>query len=426
MEERFDEKLSAHIRDVFDNYEDCDAYEGWNKLLLKQAEPDKKRKIIPLWYWLGPAIAAIFVFFAFNINILNVKKVDNTEPAIANNTKTLPEQLSGKETSTQNAHSRLTTVGKSHELTTPLKGNDQLVVTNAKKTVLIDEPLLSLHKAEPTVQYDDELTYLQKFNGNVQQEGNTLSYPAMKLTAVKATVNTRHSIEDEGKVKEYVAGEGKKKKKDNVDVGLLAGSFMSYSKGAENNTLGYKAGLDVEIPIASNVHISTGLNLGHQSLTFANDNQLPNGLSAKMNSVYSMGTLDDYTASMLAVDLPINVKFVFPGDKHSWFVSGGLSSYSYIEDSYEASYTQMYSSPNVNGPAMAFATTEFSNEDNSGKLFSRIDWFRTFNMSFGIDYNLKKNKLTVEPYLKYPLGGLGAEQIKWTSAGLNLKFSFGK
>ncbi|MNY24797.1 hypothetical protein D3C86_1585370 [compost metagenome] len=75
---------------------------------------------------------------------------------------------------------------------------------------------------------------------------------------------------------------------------------------------------------------------------------------------------------------------------------------------------------------MAFSTTEFENEDNSGKLFSRIDWFRTFNMSFGIDYNLKNNKLTVEPYLKYPLGGLGAEQIKWTSAGLNLKFSFGK
>lgn len=65
MEERFDEKLSAHIREVFDNYEDCDAFEGWNKLLIKQAEPEKKRKIIPLWYWLGPAVAALFVFFAF-------------------------------------------------------------------------------------------------------------------------------------------------------------------------------------------------------------------------------------------------------------------------------------------------------------------------------------------------------------------------
>lgn len=424
MEERFDEKLSAHIRDVFENYEDCDAYEGWNKLLLKQAEPDKKRKIIPLWYWLGPAVAAIFVFFAFNINILNVQKSNEAVPVITKNTKALPEAQSRTE-SHKDEGSRLTTVGKSHE-ETPLLADDQLAVVSDNKATLINQPVVSWYSAEPTVNYDEELAALQKYSGNVPQQANTLSRPSMKLAAVKTTVNSQHNIENEDKVKEYVAGEGKKKKKDNVDVGFLAGSFMSYSKGAENNTLGYKAGLDVEIPIASNVHISTGLNLGHQSLTFANDNKLPTGLSAKMNTLYSMGTLDDYKASMLAIDLPINVKVVFPGDKHSWFVSGGLSSYSYLEDSYEASYTQAYSSPNVSGSTMAFATTEFSNEDNSGKLFSRIDWFRTFNMSFGIDYNLKKNKLTVEPYLKYPLGGLGAEQIKWTTAGLNLKFSFGK
>ncbi|MND54635.1 hypothetical protein D3C80_456980 [compost metagenome] len=269
---------------------------------------------------------------------------------------------------------------------------------------------------------------LQKREGNFNGlSKGVLGQPALTLTTIKTNIPApQKTLRNEDNVKEYIAGETRKKKKDNVDVGFLAGSFMSYSKGAENNTLGYKAGFDVEIPIASNVHINTGLNLGHQSLTFANDNQLPPRLSSKMSTVYSMGTLDDYKASMLAIDLPVNVKVVFPGEKHSWFVSGGLSSYSYIEDSYKASYTQMYQSPNVNGSAMAFSTTEFENEDNSGKLFSRIDWFRTFNMSFGIDYNLKNNKLTVEPYLKYPLGGLGAEQIKWTSAGLNLKFSFGK
>jgi hypothetical protein len=36
----------------------------------------------------------------------------------------------------------------------------------------------------------------------------------------------------------------------------------------------------------------------------------------------------------------------------------------------------------------------------------------------------KSNRLIIEPFLKYPLAGLGAQQIHFGAGGLNLKINF--
>jgi hypothetical protein len=47
------------------------------------------------------------------------------------------------------------------------------------------------------------------------------------------------------------------------------------------------------------------------------------------------------------------------------------------------------------------------------------------NVSFGMGYPLgKSNRLIIEPFLKYPLDGLGAQQIRFGAGGLNLKINF--
>jgi hypothetical protein len=45
------------------------------------------------------------------------------------------------------------------------------------------------------------------------------------------------------------------------------------------------------------------------------------------------------------------------------------------------------------------------------------------NLSFGLTYPVGKNHLVVEPFLKYPLQGLGEQQIRFGAGGLNLKFN---
>ena len=54
-----------------------------------------------------------------------------------------------------------------------------------------------------------------------------------------------------------------------------------------------------------------------------------------------------------------------------------------------------------------------------------FDLMRTLNVSFGFNTRLsKKQSLTIEPFLKYPLGGLGSENIRFGASGINVKLNF--
>jgi hypothetical protein len=56
--------------------------------------------------------------------------------------------------------------------------------------------------------------------------------------------------------------------------------------------------------------------------------------------------------------------------------------------------------------------------------FNSFYFAKTLNFSFGTGYRLAGNDLIIEPFLKYPIDGLGSQQLKFGSGGVNLKFSF--
>ncbi|MGZ3767731.1 MAG: hypothetical protein ACXVA2_23910, partial [Mucilaginibacter sp.] len=58
------------------------------------------------------------------------------------------------------------------------------------------------------------------------------------------------------------------------------------------------------------------------------------------------------------------------------------------------------------------------------KSFDSFYFGKTLNFSFGTGYSVGRNRLIIEPFLKYPLEGLGAQQIRFGAGGLNLKFNF--
>ena len=53
MDEQLDNDLKNQIREVFDNYEDTTADEGW--LLLREKFPAQKKRRGIIWLWWGAA-----------------------------------------------------------------------------------------------------------------------------------------------------------------------------------------------------------------------------------------------------------------------------------------------------------------------------------------------------------------------------------
>src|SRR3984885_1273270 len=60
MDDQLDNDLKNRIRDVFDNYKDEHADEGW--LLLREKYPTKAKRRVVAWLWWGSVAALLLLF----------------------------------------------------------------------------------------------------------------------------------------------------------------------------------------------------------------------------------------------------------------------------------------------------------------------------------------------------------------------------
>src|SRR5690606_14473841 len=128
-----------------------------------------------------------------------------------------------------------------------------------------------------------------------------------------------------------------------------------------------------------------------------------------------INTASDYSAELVNLDIPINLKYIT--GRRGFFISGGLSSGTYLSESYTVAYRTFSLASN--------SYTTVKSTDNVRKSFSQFDLARTLNFSFGMNLPFgKKQNLTLEPFIKYPLQGLGSENLKFGASGVNLRLNF--
>ncbi|MBS1504244.1 MAG: hypothetical protein JST32_19400, partial [Bacteroidetes bacterium] len=60
MDDQLDDNLKKRIREVFDNFEDTSADEGW--LRLREKYPEKQKRRVAAWVWRVPAAALLLLF----------------------------------------------------------------------------------------------------------------------------------------------------------------------------------------------------------------------------------------------------------------------------------------------------------------------------------------------------------------------------
>jgi hypothetical protein len=479
MDDQLDNDLKNRIRDVFDNYQDEHTDEGW--LLLREKYPEKAKRRAVAWLWWG-SVAALLLLFV-GVWWLNSKPVTTQDMAV---NKKQPANYQGpKPTGTEKKTGTASNVKADSVINSPqdqnlatntthsdrLRKDNQVKTnyqssspasTNQNKTKAGDRNVIANNYIPQNDRKTNELTATSQPKSSDQETAankidnadkidnnikpNNSFEPAVKSSTIVATqpgVNMQEEVKKTNKLPfsddNVVDNKKPEKAKSNnkaVDFGVYAATYLNYAKGSSSQ-LNVGAGVTSDIKLSRNLNLSTGVTIAQN--TFSYGNQLPPDNNVRLNAaavapaatasvaasylaasgqnIYSAVTpsLKNYNASLVGLDVPVNLKYEFNPEKSPTYISIGLSSGTFINETYTSTYN--YSLP--------FAANVSSTSDQSvHQSFNSFYFAKTLNFSFGTGYSVGRNQLIIEPFLKYPLDGLGSEQIKFGAGGVNLKFNF--
>ncbi|MFC0516125.1 hypothetical protein ACFFGT_18030 [Mucilaginibacter angelicae] len=503
MDDQLDNDLRDRIREVFDNYEDTTADEGW--LLLREKFPVQEKQRRPVYLWWASAAAVLLLFLSIGLWIANkdgrhdnaqISATKQTKPALPQSSapdstvqKAAPVQqppvtaasspatsLAGNN-STQSSATKLNPAGnipasKSNTFTNNNALNKPAgnAVTNQQPATTVPaftpvpvnpvpaNPVNGIAKTavSPTAQpanngvinvpagkqADSVKSALPQTNTQQYANNPAVQVPANANPVNKAPAAATPSVikvkPKANSMEALLASDHDQPKKPDVETdgrrvkfSVYAATFFNYAKGSQNQ-VNAGAGFTSDIKLSKNLKLSTGLLLAQNTLNY-NKNQPSNGpaavsfspsLSTAYNTqadftkVSSAPSFKNYNANLVGLDIPVNLKYEFNPQKNDTYISAGLSSGTFINEAYTASYSYP-------GLAQAAGVQAQTSDETTHKSFNSFYFAKTLNVAFGVGYPLgKSNRIIIEPFLKYPLDGLGSQQIKFGAGGLNLKLNF--
>lgn len=462
MDDQLDEELKNRIKKVFDEYEDPSADKGWAELRTKFPVKETRRRVI-LWPWLGAAALALLAL-GFGIWKLDTNKPQTVIAVVKPAGKNQPGSLhAASHQAASQAGERVNPAGQpgvaktpAHQPAAGVKANPSPVYASAKPVsrgnklaagaqtisnniaVNVNPPAANQVKSN-----DNALSKPDsgKIAQNVQPAGHQ---PAINQQVTSGTTPAQGQTPAKPKnINEMLAQNNPpvpKKvdiKPDRVRLGVYAASYVNYAKGSANQA-NAGAGFSAEIRLAKNLKLVTGVTLAGNSLNYtggipagAAQTELftePGGVLGGANAAYpsaykanaditvaSVPAFKNYGASLLSLDVPLNLKYDFNIKNNNFYLMTGLSSGTFASESYTYYY---------NYPALPSPSLQQDHAETSKSYFSNFYWGKMLNVAVGYGYPIGGNHLIIEPFVKYPLGGLGAQNIRFGAGGINLKINF--
>ncbi len=422
MKETEDQRIAAKIRQVFDDFEDPASNEAW--LELRKKYPEEKRR--PLFFWISSAAAVLILISGLWIYIPEIKMDSVTDK---NNTAIESRKT---ESETQSSVPKLTVPApvSSKLIAKELQpSSDKKLGSIPNSTFSVAEKLI-FNRPSDYSKISDRMVISAKdsastYENPIAKSSKTIEEPTIKqdtmVLAIGEVTKTDYNLKpkpEELKIPEEKGKKSEKSGKKNFSLSVYAGSFINYAEGSENN-VNVGAGLSSDFRISKNLRISTGLNLSKNSLAY-NQNEPANKYGsfqdANASIVGTLVALSNYEAELLGLDIPVNIKYLFNPQKSSTYFLAGLSSGTYLSEKYAVKQSNFNS---------FVGTSAVANKQEISRQMKDFDLMRTLNVSFGFNTRLnKKQSLTIEPFLKYPLGGLGSENIRFGASGINVKLNF--
>ncbi len=434
--ENFDEEFKNQIKQVFEEYNDSTANEGWD--LLREKYPEKKRRDGFFW-WIFVAAALFLIALVFGLFRADIYEKDTSKTVHQHKTDTASASAN-RYSSTQKLAANKITADTSNAKKTPVKtasgfaGKRLSQANNLARNPVSADVLDTQKTPVKTVSGFTSTQKLQSETANNSQN-NTL-FNGIKTdsaqaanqhktltavpkdssgqkTLVAVTKKANSILVNTAVSKNNVKAEATRKSA-GFSLEVYAGPHINYANGS-NNQLGLGAGFSTGFRLGKNFKLSTGLGLIQNNLTYGQD--IPsvslNAASASYSSATVTGSglvttvktpsLNTMNTRLLALDVPLNLVYNFSAGKNSIAVSAGISSNTFVKETYDYRYSNS------------------TNTTQNIKSFNNFNFAKTLNLAAGFAYPLGKNQLQVEPFLKYPLGGSGSQQLQFGSAGINLK-----
>ena len=424
MNKPVDNKLTSKIRQVFDDFEDPEADAGWQELRKKY--PDSKRR--PLFFWMGSVAAGLLVavglwFFNQDTSTTTqtvMRKPGKVEKVIAQNKK---EPVTNSDLGSQKSSKQeLQTKSQVTDYSVDVPKNKNRSLGFSKKTDFSVQPIeratsmmtgnLQVKKM-PAKTLGDEIQNTNPLTQN-QPEPGIIQLPQPEKPKAGKNLNIFPQADRNEPLKTSI-------KEQKLAFSVFAGTYFNYSEGSENQ-LNFGAGFISDIRLSKNLKLSTGLSIASNSLKY--NNNLPENAanSISLNSPSTVNadnypTITSYNAKLLTLDIPVNIKYQFAPESDKFYVSAGLSSGTYLAETYAYTYQNF-------NPSTGFLSGR-SLDQKIKKQLNDFDIGRTLNLSMGLSTKFGKTQnISIEPFLKYPLGGLGSQNLKFGSTGINLKLQF--
>ncbi len=419
MNNLFDKIFVDRINDVFSNHQESYNPNDWKKLQTKMNR--SKRGIIVLWPHIAKAASVVLflgvgVFTAnkydYKSNVSNLKEDKFKENHETNDNLALNNANSNRYY-TKNNNTALFDKSKPKENEIKLNDNEE---NNSNETLFIID-------ATDNVTYDqignerftDVKIALQDHHDEIQQLGK------------------RQSNIDEPALKDYddfiIEKEEKRKK---IDFGVELASVSNYSSDGTGSGVNLGGGIAAAYHISDKIRVTTGVIIAKQSIDYAPENNYEmayadyaefNSANIADNQVIENVSSSASEVSFVAIDIPLNVQF-----KHNRVsFSTGFSSLLYIQEKYNRTYNAVVSNKTYNNDTRSYHiynSVETISKDETSEPFNRFDFARLLNVSVGYDIPMAKGGITVEPYLKYPLGKIGSREVTMGAGGVALRYIF--
>ena len=436
MKEQFDRALRNHIRDTFDHYDDLMADDGWEKF---QKQKNIKKRGLIFWYGLPSGIAAaLALLWLFNATSTDLVKTENN--LIAQNKVTTATPVSPKSIEDK-AETPLPTQKKESSLNlstskSQLKfGKEEPLETFINASIITERAQLALVNTKSLYfarfETEDKEPNLSLAKQNIVKERplpiNNTDYLAFNTALLANTPDyQRPNLKEEKSVD--------KKKDSPFNFAVDANTYYSFTSAGVNDDLNMGIGVLSELKLSKRLSVNSGISINKQSTIYQksqnNGSQEYTGLAAP-NSLVSSSSKQSISvpeevktsAKLVGFDIPINLKYNLPIGKVKSFISGGVSSYSLLNQS----YVNDVSIVNYSLTSEPTTTILRNVEEEKEGAFSNFQFARTLNFSFGILYPVSsKNSISVEPFVKYPIAGFGNQDLEIGSGGISFKLNFGK
>ncbi|MEP6700632.1 MAG: hypothetical protein ABJA85_04930, partial [Bacteroidota bacterium] len=193
----------------------------------------------------------------------------------------------------------------------------------------------------------------------------------------------------------------KKTKKSSFSLNFSAGPDVSNTGLSKPGKMNLLAGLGLGYTYKEKFTIRTGFYAGNKVYTAS-----PGDYHPPSRFYYYYPNLEKIDANCRVYEIPISLSYNFGHTrKQNWFVSSGVSSYLMKRETYNYFYKAAPTEPTITRKRTLLGVNKH--------------YFSVLTLSAGYQKNISKSvSLTVEPYFKLPVGGIGYGKVKLNSSGV--------